>query len=224
MKTIRSFLAINLDLEVVCAIADEQIKLKEAAQQSGAEIKWIPPQNMHVTIRFLGQVTEPMVQAIKDNIEPVTRGFAPFELTAANLGFFPDEENPKIVWIGVDDPGKELSSLYSKVAKTIEEAGFKSDNTPFKSHITIGRVKNAPPNMASELVQQFKQLSFGVSKISDLICYQSDLKQTGADYHKIWRLPLLGRYRPEVKRQTVNTEEKPENNVTVDKEQSSNES
>jgi len=193
MKTIRSFLAVNLDLDTIRAIGDEQRQLRERCEEGGAEIRWVPPANMHITIRFLGQVTEPMVQALQDALEQVTRKQAPFEAQAVGLGAFPDPEKPKVVWVGVEAEGR-LEQLYDAVSACLEETGFQTEKRPFRSHLTIGRVKQLDESgtLATCLTEAAEQ-RFGGATIRDLFCYRSDLHPEGADYHVMWRLPLSGR-------------------------------
>lgn len=193
MKTIRSFLAVDLDLETVRAIAAEQRVLKERCAAAGATVRWVPPPNMHVTIRFLGQVTEPMVQALKDALEPVARRHGQFETQARGLGAFPDAERAKVLWVGVESDGR-LEQLYRDVSSCLDEAGFRGEQRPFRSHLTIGRVKQlgAPDGIAACLADGAEQ-EFGGSTVRDLICYRSDLQPRGADYHVLWRLPLTVR-------------------------------
>jgi 2'-5' RNA ligase len=193
MKTIRAFLAVNLDLAAVRAVADEQRQLKKACDEASIRVRWVPPPNMHVTIRFLGQVTEPMIGAVKDVIEPAARKVAPFEVISAGLGAFPDPEHARVVWAGVRCESGELERLYQTVSNLLEETGFAAEKRPFRSHVTIGRIKSGGSDGLASCLEQAADKEFGPSTIRDLICYRSDLQPTGADYHALWRLPLLGR-------------------------------
>jgi 2'-5' RNA ligase len=193
MKTIRAFLAINLDLAIVRSIAEEQRALKERCEEAGLRVRWVPPPNMHVTIRFLGQVTEPMISAVKDALEPMTRAFAQFEVQSIGLGAFPDTERARIVWSGVRCPSGELERLYTRVSELLEQTGFPAEKRPFKSHVTIGRIKDRSTTGLAACLEPAADEDHGASTVRDLICYRSDLQPTGADYHALWRLPLLGR-------------------------------
>lgn len=193
MKTIRAFLAINLDLAAVRAVADQQRRLKERCDAAGIRVRWVPPPNMHITIRFLGQVTEPMISAIKDALEPATRAIAPFEIRSVGLGAFPDLERARVVWAGVTCEDGEVGRLYATVSELLEETGFPAEKRPFSSHVTIGRIKSGRSDGLAACLAEDAETAFGTSTIRDLNCYRSDLQPTGADYHSLWRLPLLGR-------------------------------
>ncbi len=193
MKAIRSFLALNIDLHSVRSIDREQRILRGKCEETGITVKWVPPQNMHLTMRFLGELTEPMIQAVKDTVEQVTRSFPPFEMETAGLGVFPDTRNPQVIWAGVHSDGSHLERLYTALSKVLEETGFKTDSRPFKSHVTIGRIKSGDAAALFGCLEESDKVVFGRSKIRDLVCYRSALNAAGADYHLLWSLPLLGR-------------------------------
>jgi len=193
MNAIRSFLALNIDLHSVRSINKEQRILRDKCEEAGITVKWVPPQNMHLTMRFLGELTEPMIRAVKDTIEKVTRSFPPFEMETSGLGVFPDTRNPRVIWAGIHSDGSQLDRLYAALSKVLEETGFKTDNKPFKSHVTIGRIKGDDAGAVIGCLEESDKVVFGHSKIRDIVCYRSTLHATGADYHLLWSLPLLGR-------------------------------
>ncbi len=205
MKTVRCFLALNLSVETARAISDEQKKLKETCDTAGVQVRWVPPQNMHVTVRFLGQITEPMIRVLKDNLERATRSIAPFDMEMKSIGAFPDTLAPKVIWAGVGSDDSQLERLYLAVAKVLEDTGFKNDSKPFKSHVTIGRVKEGSAGISS-CMEDTEGLGFGRTHVRDLVCYRSDLHHKGADYHLLWRLPLTGRVRREKEPEASYTE------------------
>jgi 2'-5' RNA ligase len=193
MKTIRSFLALNIDLHSVRSIDSEQRILRGKCEEAGIAVKWVPPQNMHLTMCFLGEITEPMIRALKDIVEQVTRSFPPFEMETAGLGVFPDTRNPRVIWAGVHSDDSHLERLYTALSRVLEETGFKTDKRPFKSHVTIGRIKSGDAAAVIGCLEESDKAVFGRSKIRNLVCYRSTLHATGADYHLLWSLPLLGR-------------------------------
>ncbi len=193
MKAIRSFLALNIDLHTVRSIDREQRILRGKCEEAGITVKWVPPQNMHLTMRFLGEITESMIRALKDTVEQVTRSFPPFEMETAGLGVFPDTRNPRVIWAGIHSDDSHLERLYTALSRVLEETGFKTDNRPFKSHVTIGRIKSGDAAAVIGCLEESDKAVFGRSKIRNLVCYRSTLHAAGADYHLLWSLPLLGR-------------------------------
>ncbi len=190
MRTIRSFLAIKLDIDTVRAISETQQRLSTACSESGMKISWVPPPNMHITIRFLGNITEPMIHALKDMLKPTVFKFKAFELEAKGLGAFPDVEKPRIVWAGIEDGTGILSQLHGAVSERLVSAGFQIDDKPFKSHVTLGRIKGGQTDdLASCLAEEMSE-SWGTTIVKNIYCYRSDLNPKGAEYHILWRLPL----------------------------------
>ena len=194
MRTIRSFIAVNIGLNALRAVAEEQSGLRRRVGERGADVRWVAPQNLHVTIRFLGQVTEPMVAAIQDGLEPVVRTIAPFEVTAAGLGVFPDEQHPRVVWVGLRDEGA-LGRLYDGISEVLVGMGFNLDAKPFRSHVTIGRVEGGDFAALAACLAESGERAYGAFTVREIVCYRSDLRPSGADYHMLWRLPFGGRAR-----------------------------
>jgi RNA 2',3'-cyclic 3'-phosphodiesterase len=195
MRTIRSFIAVNIGLNAVRAIANEQAGLRRRVGERGVDVRWIAPQNLHVTLRFLGQVTEPMVAAIQDGLEPVVKTIAPFEVTAGGLGVFPDERDPRVVWVGMRDEGAVLGRLHAGTSEVLARMGFNLDDKPFRSHVTIGRVKGGDGAALAACLAEAGERAYGAFTVREIVCNRSDLHASGADYHMLWRLPLGGRVR-----------------------------
>jgi len=195
MRTIRSFIAVNIGINALRAIADEQSGLRRRVGERGGDVRWVAPQNLHVTLRFLGQVTEPMVAAIQDGLEPVVRTIAPFEVTAAGLGVFPDELHPRVVWVGLREEGGALERLYGATSEVLVRMGFNLDDKPFTSHVTLGRVKGGDGAALAACVAESGERKYGAFTVREIACYRSDLRPGGADYQVLWRLPLGGRVR-----------------------------
>jgi 2'-5' RNA ligase len=192
MKTIRAFVAVNLDIDAVRAVAEEQKRLKDRCAAAGIKVAWIPPPNMHVTVRFLGEVAEPFARALETAVEPAVRRVSGFEVEAFGLGAFPDMERPRVLWAGVKDDSGKLAALYAAVAERLVGAGLRPDDKPFRSHLTIGRVKGGPVEALAAAIGEGAGKSFGRAWIRDVTLYRSELKATGAEYTPLWRLPLLG--------------------------------
>lgn len=195
MRTIRSFIAVNIGVTTVRALAEEQARLRRAVGARGVEVRWVAPQNLHVTLAFLGQVTEPMVAAIEDALEPVARRFSPLELTAKGLGVFPDARRPRVVWAGLEDPGQNLAALHAAISEALGGMGFDLDDKPFRSHVTIGRVRDGDGEALAAALAEAGERVYGAFTARDIACYRSDLRPTGADYALLWRVPLGGRPR-----------------------------
>lgn len=190
MKTIRSFLAIKLDLATVENLATTQRRLKQACREAEMHVRWVPPPNIHLTMRFLGQITEPMAYALKDMLEPIIARTPSFELEAAGIGAFPDLARPRTVWAGVRQGSEELTELNSAIYNRLITAGFNFADHPFKPHITLGRVKSSPPDRFEPCLGEDVNREFGVSTVRYFHCYKSDLSPAGAEYSSLWVMPF----------------------------------
>lgn len=196
MKTIRCFLAVKLDLSTVRLVADAQKGLRDTCRDFGMKVAWVPPPNMHITLRFLGQVTEPMAFALKEMLDPVVRDLAPFELAAVGLGAFPDVRTPRTIWVGSGSGADALTALADSVTGRLIEAGFSFDEKPFRPHITIGRVKDGGGDDFSQHLAPLGEVGFGSSIVRNIYCYRSDLNPSGSEYHSLWRLPFGRKWEP----------------------------
>ena len=220
METIRSFLAIRLNIEVVHSLSDVQLKLRDVCEESNVKVSWVPPPNMHVTMRFLGQVTAPMAHALKEMLGSVLANFHTFELEVSGLGTFPSPERPRIIWAGLNEGSEHLERLYKLISDRLISAGFNIDEKPFKSHVTLGRIKRGNSDALSAFIAE-NNTSFGTSVVRNLYCYRSDLKSTGAEHHVLWRLPFVGRVKKTEPRPVPVKE--PVNQSSAEEEQNSEE-
>jgi 2'-5' RNA ligase len=190
MKTMRCFLAIKLSLETAENITLSQKVLKKRCNEAGMGVRWVPPPNIHMTVLFLGEITEPMASAIRDMLEPIVGGVETFELTAQGMGAFPDITHPRVIWAGLGEGADKLTSLHSSVRNRLGIAGFNFDNKPFAAHITVGRVKSGPPGALANCFGEDAGRFFGTSHIRELHCFRSDLSSAGAEYISLWALPF----------------------------------
>ncbi|MBN2531182.1 MAG: RNA 2',3'-cyclic phosphodiesterase [Deltaproteobacteria bacterium] len=189
MKTVRCFLAINLELKTAVKISELQQSLIADSAEFKSEFLWVPPQNMHVTVRFLGNITEPMIQAIKDSLEETTRNCAPFVMEAGAVGVF-DADSPKVLYCEINDPNNELFQLVSGVHNVLENTGFKEIEKPYIPHVTLARIADGDADEIKQLVEKYSSPLGCASSVRTLVCYQSQLMKSGVDYQLLWKLPL----------------------------------
>jgi len=138
---IRCFLAINLSLEAKDIIQ----RSMHAWQSMGAGIKWVRPENVHLTLKFLGDVEQENLNEISILLEGIGARFRPFTIILDRTGLFPGIKNPRVLWIGINGDMAALGRLKRDIEEGLQEYGFKSESKPFVPHITVGRVKKARP-------------------------------------------------------------------------------
>lgn len=140
-------------------------------------VKAVEPENLHITLLFLGEVEERRLPAIEDSLSSVE--FSPFTLTFEGVGAFPNEKNPRVVWVGVKDSG-ELKKLADSVYEKLKKLGFRRDKE-FAAHMTVARVKRKNPEV-SDIISKFSSESFGEVEVSNFKLKQSILTPKGPIY------------------------------------------
>ena len=169
----RTFVAVEISNEsVIDSIRDFQSKISFQA-------KPVEPQNLHFTLQFLGEISEEICEKIKQNLK--TLEFQSFKINFKGVGAFPNMRSPRVVWIGVDDDdAKMLEKLANEVKNALKPLGFSPDK-PFKSHITIFRIKNKIGNITKDL-EDFEGYEFGNQIVSNFKLKQSILTPKGPVY------------------------------------------
>ncbi len=191
MSTIRSFIAIELPEEARLALAGLQEWLK--ALVPPRPVRWVAPQNIHLTLHFLGDVAVDDIQKVQQVVEDVTPAYPVFNLSLAGLGCFPNTRRPRIIWAGVSGYKPTLAELHGHLGRQLKVIGFEPDRRPYSPHLTIGRVrKGIPKRQLSQLGQVIEEQQAQIGQLAampvqEISLMRSDLKPTGAVY------TLLGR-------------------------------
>lgn len=150
-ESIRSFIAFDIDDEtVVSRMSEVQMMLAE----TGADLKLVKPKNIHVTMRFLGNITLSMVDKIFREMEKVS--FMPFEIEISGVGVFPNLKFPRVIWIGIKKGADELRKIFNQLEPRLRGLGLPPDPKGFSPHITIARVKSG--RHKAELVKAIQKL------------------------------------------------------------------
>ncbi|GBC83466.1 RNA 2',3'-cyclic phosphodiesterase [bacterium HR10] len=188
MVAIRSFICIDVPEEVKARIEAVQAKLKRVP----ADVSWTRPANVHLTVKFLGDVEEARVSVLRTVLDEIARGCAPFELVTGCGGIFPRADRPRVLWIGIRDERGALQALVTEVEDVLARHGFPREPRPFTAHLTIGRVRSE--RSAQELVRRFLAEEFPSYRfrVTQLILMRSDLRPEGALYTPLHIAPLQG--------------------------------
>ena len=179
-KTIRSFLAIELDEELVPKILDVQKEFKK----TNANLKYVPSQNMHFTLKFFGNIDLDMVEDISSAVEKVIKNYSSFDLNIKNCGCFPNKKVIKVLWLGLEE-GSPIKDLQKDLDKEFRKLGFKKEKN-FISHLTIGRVKS-PKNKKEirEAIEKLENIEIGQMSVSKICLKKSTLTPQGPIYEDI---------------------------------------
>jgi 2'-5' RNA ligase len=134
----RSFIAIELPKEIRDSLSSIQEKLKTC----GADVKWVQPQNIHLTLKFLGEINEEQLSKINLILDALVKDKKSFSIRLASLGAFPKINYPRVIWVGIDRGDKETQELAKALEEKIQKIGIPKEDRPFSSHITIGRIRS----------------------------------------------------------------------------------
>lgn len=174
----RCFIAINLDDSL-----KENIDQTIAPLRKGAwDIRWVPAQNLHITLKFLGEIPDSSINGIHQGLSSATAYHKPFLLRFRGFGVFPSERKPRVVWINIEDAGG-LRNLHKDIENVMELSGFEKETRPFSPHLTLGRVGSSRGMIGFfRAVETLENRDFGNIEIMKISLMKSELKPAGARY------------------------------------------
>ncbi|MDP2921540.1 MAG: RNA 2',3'-cyclic phosphodiesterase [Candidatus Omnitrophota bacterium] len=183
MPHIRAFIAVEIDQPSRQKISS----LISGLKKSNADVKWITEDQMHLTLKFLGNIDEGKIHEISSALSSISHDFKPFEITLSDIGAFPNLDHPRVIWIEIEKGADLLKTLAGKIDSRLEKLGFQKETREFKAHLTLGRVRTSK-NMP-QLVKIINETQFAPEtgvKINELILFQSTLTPKGTIYTKLW--------------------------------------
>jgi 2'-5' RNA ligase len=191
-ETYRTFIALPLSEAVTRQLGDVEAVLRRACPERA--VRWVPPERVHLTLFFLGDVLVDRLEPTQRAIAVVARNIPPFSFAVQGLGAFPNTKRPRVVWVGVEDASGRLALLHDALNEAMEAIGFAPDTRPFSPHLTLGRVRRRTARRdvrrVGEAVVQAEVGHLGDVPAEELIFFRSVLKPTGAEYTPLARFPL----------------------------------
>jgi len=195
MPTIRSFIALNLTADIHRQLDDIILSLK----QQTTIVRWVPSQNIHLTLKFLGDVSLANIETLQRVLAGEAARHAPFTFTVGGFGAFPNTRWPRVLWVGVQAPAALNTAQHGIEAET-QRLGYTGEERPFSPHLTLGRVSNnASPQEArrlSDALAQVKIGELGQVMVKSIDLYRSDLNPGGAAYTPLASFPLGNSHNP----------------------------
>jgi len=192
-QQVRVFVAVPTPERVKQAIAKAQSELREAT--SGMDIRWPKSEQFHLTLRFLGNVSVSGLDELKEGVRAACGEFAPLELTAAGIGFFPANRPPRVVWVGVVDDQGVLSSLWRAIESATQPFTGEKAEERFTGHITLARIGRLGRRETEPLVKAVERLqgtTFGEWTASKVELIRSELSPQGARHTVLEAVELGG--------------------------------
>ncbi len=182
---LRTFIAVPLSDDCRRAIAT----IQRTFRQLPCDVRWEEEDKFHITLKFLGDTSQEQIQILKKELEIRSKQFFEFEISFNNLGTFPNQRAPRIVWIGISEP-ETLAPIQEAVESVCQYLGFPKENRPFHPHVTLGRIKSNR-NLHC-LTEEIKSITFEAiqSKCNSIALMKSDLKPGGSVYSLIQKFPF----------------------------------
>ena len=170
----RLFVAIDLPEDVKNAVADIGRELPGARR--------VPREQLHLTLRFIGEVDEETYQAVRKALTEATD--APFPLALKGIGHFPPGKNPRVLWVGLAGSAP-LLELQQRVELALVGAGIPPDERKFSPHLTLARLKETPPDKVAVLEERYREFGAGPFPVTEFHLYASTLNRAGAVHTRV---------------------------------------
>ena len=188
---LRSFIAVEIPAEIQSAIANSTASLQEALPKP--LIRWVAPQNLHLTLKFLGDVSPASLERLAEVLKVEAAIHMTFSMTVGGFGAFPTPRRARVIWIGLEAP-PVLSALQHGVEAAAARLGYSSEERPFSPHLTIGRVgQNNAAADRQKIVSALDKTTvgnLGTVTVDEIHILKSDLQPGGSVYTKLYTLPL----------------------------------
>ena len=191
MSLLRAFIAIELPKNTLDAIEKQTARLHQVLGND--IIRWVPLQNMHLTLKFLGDVATSHVDFLKQFLTREANSYSQFDLQLGGLGSFPNSRRPRFLWIGIHAPS-DLASLQKSIEVGTTRLGYETEERAFSPHLTIGRTRQSvsqPELQRIHTALDTIQLgNIGTSRVDSIHLIRSDLQPSGSIYTKLFSAPL----------------------------------
>jgi len=191
MPLLRTFIAVEIPSHIQQAIQQKTELLRRALGTT--LVRWVPIQNVHLTLKFLGDISPANVDILTQMLGTAADSCAAFEMHFSGLGSFPSLRRPRVLFVGIQAPAG-LEALYHAIESACARLGYASEERGFSPHLTIGRVKQDASKVDQQKIREMLAVtkidSLGTAGVDSVHLYKSELKPTGAVYTQIFSAPL----------------------------------
>ena len=186
----RTFIALEIPQEIQQIIHKEIAHLRNTI---GTLIRWVPSENMHLTLKFLGNISPANLDMVTQMIRAEADSCQPFVMQVGGLGSFPSPKRPRVIYIGLQAPA-ELEALQHGIESATTRLGYESEERSFSPHLTVGRVRQnilaSDQQKIQRALEETQIDSLGTARVDSLHLYNSELKPTGSVYTRLFSAPL----------------------------------
>ena len=187
-EMIRTFIAVS-----VPDVVRERIgRFQTVLRKHGANIKWIRPGSIHITLKFLGDVHTSRIELIAAAVHSAVWESEVFTVSISGTGTFPNDRRPRVLWLGISEGKEELSKLAVKTDEALTDLGFEREKRPYSPHLTMGRVRSEKGIQSTVDAMHQSGFDGGSFEVNDVFVMRSELKSTGAVYTVLEVIKLQG--------------------------------
>jgi len=190
MSLIRAFIAVEIPREIQQNIHKETATLRK---EIGGLVRWVPPENMHLTLKFLGDISPSSVEFLIQMLRNEAENVSGFSLQLTGLGSFPSLKRPRVVYIGFHAPAG-LDALQRGIEAAARRLGYEAEDRPFSPHLTLGRVRQnvtaADQQKIRRVIEGTQVDVLGTARVDSVHLYKSELKPGGSVYTRLYSAPL----------------------------------
>jgi 2'-5' RNA ligase len=181
----RMFCAFELPESLRARISQHSQRVREAVPEAAAS--WSRPENIHLTVKFFGNVAQQRVTPISAAAARVVKEFSPIQIDVGKTGVFPRPSRPQVLWIGIDDPSDALARFHEQLEHEFAAEGFAKEDRAFQPHLTIARIRK--PHDSNRLAEAHLGIEFSkvTIELSELVLFRSELSSKGSKYTPISR-------------------------------------
>ncbi len=185
-ESIRAFIC----FEIPAPLREYLEEIIRKGKAFGEPVSWVKTQNIHLTLKFLGNITLEQVAQVSGVLEQMRQAFSPFEIQVDRVGAFPNFSRPRVFWVGCQQSFDRLSALAGQLEVSLAALGFEKENRKFSPHLTLGRVRKPGVSKTAAYLQKLELKPYSLA-CRELVLMKSELKPSGAIYTPIKKFPLL---------------------------------
>lgn len=179
----RLFIAIPISDNIKRELGHIQSKL--TGRITREKVRWVSPENIHLTLNFLGEVEADMISPIKECMQKAVYNIFEFRVSIENIGAFPNKKKPRVLWVGCKDKEGVISSIEKNLSAGLIKFGFKREKRKYLPHLTLGRIKHVRGKTDRMEFNSLDNVKLGTLKINQVQLIESCLRSKGADYTTI---------------------------------------
>ena len=187
----RLFIAIDIDEETRKGLGDLQQQLQSKADIKKSDVKWVRPENIHLTLKFLGEVKDEKVADVCRIVKEVSGRHKNFEVDVKTVGHFGGRA-ARILWVGAGEGNEQLQQLQKDIDRQLSEAGWPKETRRFAGHLTLCRIRNPAAGIKlAQVSEDYKEFKIGTIAADSVVVYQSELTPQGPIYAVLDNCKLL---------------------------------